>query len=118
MIKKTDHFDFLCWNLKKKRTSNRKRQGTQKKPRQKYRKRTQSGGFLNRYDFAYAGSDIVNQAGKIAPGIIRNASAEIIILHNKEYINSSTREEKKLKGFYQRFLEELLRMFIKHLFVW
>lgn len=84
MIKKTDHFDFLCWNLKKKRTSNRKRQGTQKKPRQKYRKRTQSGGLLNRYDFAYAGSDIVNQAGKIAPGIIRNASAEIIILHNKE----------------------------------
>ena len=37
----------------------------------------QTGGFLNQYDFAYAGRDIVNQAGKIAPKIIDQASGEI-----------------------------------------
>ena len=37
----------------------------------------QIGGFLNRYDFAYAGRDTVNQVGKIAPGIINKASGEI-----------------------------------------
>ena len=41
------------------------------------KKRTQSGGFLNRYDFAYAGRDVVNQLGKVAPGVITNVSSEI-----------------------------------------
>lgn len=40
-----------------------------KKPRQ-------TSGFLNRYDFAYAGRDTANQIGKIAPGVIKNASTE------------------------------------------
>ena len=31
----------------------------------------QTGGFLSRYDFAYAGRDTVNQVGKIAPNIIK-----------------------------------------------
>ena len=35
------------------------------------------GGFLNRYDFAYAGRDTVNQAAKVAPGVIKNACNEI-----------------------------------------
>ena len=39
--------------------------------------RRQIIGFLNRYDFAYAGRDTVNQVGKIAPGIINKASGEI-----------------------------------------
>ena len=30
----------------------------------KYRRKRQRGGFLNRYDFAYAGKDTVNQASK------------------------------------------------------
>ena len=33
--------------------------------------------FLNRYDFAYAGRDTVNQLGKIAPGVIKIASGQI-----------------------------------------
>ena len=37
----------------------------------------QRGGFLNRYDFSYAGRDVVNQAGKIAPEIIKQATGEI-----------------------------------------
>ena len=39
----------------------------EKKPRQ-------TGGFLNRYDFAYAVRDTVNQVGKIAPKIITKAT--------------------------------------------
>ena len=38
----------------------------------------QKGDFLNRYDFAYAGRDVVNQAGKVAPKIISQATGEII----------------------------------------
>ena len=41
------------------------------------RSQHQTGGFLNRYDFAYAGRDTVNQVGKIAPGIINKATSDI-----------------------------------------
>ena len=41
------------------------------------RSQRQTGGFLNRYDFAYAGRDTVNQVGKIAPGIINKATSDI-----------------------------------------
>ena len=39
--------------------------------------RRQTGGFLNRHDFAYAGRDTVNQAGKVAPKPISQATGEI-----------------------------------------
>ena len=39
--------------------------------------RRQTGGFLNGYDFAYAGRDTVNQAGKVAPKLISQATGEI-----------------------------------------
>ena len=32
---------------------------------------------MNRYDFAYAGRDTVNQVWKIAPGIINKATSDI-----------------------------------------
>ena len=32
---------------------------------------------MNHYDFAYTGRDVVNQASKVAPGLIKNASNEI-----------------------------------------
>ena len=41
------------------------------------RSRLQTGGFLNRYDFAYAGKDVVNQVGKVAPKMITQATGEI-----------------------------------------
>ena len=37
----------------------------------------QTGGFLNRYNFAYAGRDTVNQVRKIAPKIITKATSDI-----------------------------------------
>ena len=50
--------------------------------RRKKRKRwRQKGGFLNRYDFAYAGGDVVNQAfknlDKTAPALIQNLKGEL-----------------------------------------
>ena len=39
--------------------------------------RRQTGGFLNRYDFAYAGRDVVNQVGKVAPKMMSQAPGEI-----------------------------------------
>lgn len=41
------------------------------------KKKRQTGGFLSRYDFAYAGRDTVNQVSKIAPNIIKNATNNI-----------------------------------------
>ena len=35
------------------------------------------GGFLNRYDFTYAGRQTVNQVVKVPPDIIKNATREI-----------------------------------------
>ena len=32
---------------------------------------------MNRYDFAYAGRDVVNQAAKVAPGVIKQATNDI-----------------------------------------
>ena len=43
----------------------------------KKRRRSQTCGFLNRYDFAYTGRDVANQAGKIAPGIISKPTSDI-----------------------------------------
>ena len=34
------------------------------------KKKRERGGFLNHYDFAYAGRDVVNQAAKVAQGVI------------------------------------------------
>ena len=55
----------------------RRRRKTRPKTRKKYKnRRAQSGNFLNRYDFAYAGRDTVNQLGKQAPDIIKDARSE------------------------------------------
>ena len=54
----------------------RKRQKRKRRVVSRKRKR-QIGGILNRYDFAYAGRDTVNQAVKVAPGIIKGATNDI-----------------------------------------
>ena len=61
-------------SIKYRRTTSRKR-GTGRISGTKRRKQT--GGFLSRYDFAYAGRDTVNQVGKIALNIIKNATNPI-----------------------------------------
>ena len=61
-----------------------KRQRIKKRrPRYQKQRRTskgrlrQLGGFLNRYDFGYDGRDTVNQAAKVAPGVIKAAADNI-----------------------------------------
>ena len=58
------------------------------------RSRLQTGGFLNRYDFAYAGRDVVNQVGKIAPKMITQATGEIKIAQERidQVVQSSEAE--------------------------
>ena len=41
------------------------------------KRKRQHGGFLKHYDFAYAGRDVVNQATKVAPGVIKAATNDI-----------------------------------------
>ena len=41
------------------------------------RSRRQTGGFLNRYDFAYTCREIVNQVGKVTLKMISQATGEI-----------------------------------------
>ena len=48
-----------------------------RKIKRKVRRKRQTGGFLNRYDFAYARRDVVNQVAKVAPGVIKGATKEI-----------------------------------------
>ena len=43
----------------------------------RYKRKRQLGGFLKRYDFAYAGRDVINQAAKVAPEIIKAAANDI-----------------------------------------
>ena len=90
---------------------------TRKRPCRKYQKRTQSGTSLNRYDFAYADRDTVNQVGKITPGIIKSASLEINNIAQQGINQIISQGEKKSKRCYQTFLEEPSRTFIKHPFV-
>ena len=47
----------------------------QKTTRRKTKRQT--GGFLNHYDFAYAGRDIVIQAAKVTPGTTKGATNEV-----------------------------------------
>ena len=60
-------------SIKYRCTTSRKRTGRTSGTK----KRKQTGGFLSRYDFAYAGRDTVNQVGEIALNIIKNATSQI-----------------------------------------
>ena len=59
------------------RGSTRRKRETGKISGKKRRRRRQTGGFSSRYDFAYAGRDVVDQASKVALGIISKAAADI-----------------------------------------
>ena len=62
-------------------------------------KRTQSDGFLNRHEFAYAGRDTVNQLGKVAPRTIKSAISEINNIAQQrinQIINQGGKEVKRV----------------------
>ena len=57
----------------KRQRAKKRRPSYQKRRRTNRGQKWQRGGFLNRYDFAYAGRDTVNQAAKVDPGVIKAA---------------------------------------------
>ena len=60
------------------RRSQKRRKGNYQTPRNTgQKKRKQRRGFLNRYDFAYAGRDTGNQVAKVAPGVVKSATKDI-----------------------------------------
>ena len=82
---------------KKRKIYYRKRGANGKKWRRK-----QKGGLLNRYDFAYAGMDVVNQAAKLAPGVIKQATNDIDQMVKNQAISSGGAE-------IERVLPKILR---------
>ena len=82
-IKKNQPLGFLVIeseNLKFRNAPSKKKKMRQTKRiyrRIDQKRKRQSGGFLNRYDVAYAGRDVVNQAAKVAPGVIKAATNDI-----------------------------------------
>ena len=69
------------------------------------KRRSQTGGFLNRYDFAYAGRDTVNQVRKIVSGIIKQATDQIDKIV-QDRINQVIRSG---GAEYERLLAKILR---------
>ena len=76
-LRKHFHLDFSGWKGAVNNTLSNMRQKSNSTTKEKYRKQQQRGGFLSKYDFAYAGRNTVNQVGKTVPGIIKNADSEI-----------------------------------------
>ena len=78
---KKDKLLFLCRLARKLKISPCTVQNEGKKGKEKVhtcqKTKRQTGGFLNRYDFAYSRRDTVNQSLKAAPGIIKGATNEI-----------------------------------------
>ena len=52
----------------------------------------QCEGFLNRYDFPYAGRNTINQAAKVAPGVIKAAADDINKVAEQRIIIKSFQE--------------------------
>ena len=69
LVVEPEHLKFKYETTKKKRRQTKKRTNRKRK--------RQLGGFLNHYDFTYAGKDIVNQAAKVAPDVIKAATNDI-----------------------------------------
>ena len=63
--------------MKQQRRKTRTKTATTQQNKKTKKKRTQSGSFLNRYEFAYAGREKVNQLGKVTPSVKKIASSEI-----------------------------------------
>ena len=76
VVIKPEHLKFRYeTSTGKKKKAIQKRKTTLSKSNR--RRLRQLGGFLNQYNFAYAGRDVVNQATKVVPDIIKAATKDI-----------------------------------------
>ena len=82
--------------------------------RKKRTSRRQTGGSLNRYDFAYAGRDVINQAGKVAPKIISQAIGEINKIAQQRIDQIIRSGGVEIKHVAPKIFEVQLRRYTKH----
>ena len=84
-----------------------KKKATKKKNNKTYTAKTKKGdgGFLNRYDFAYASRDVVNQTAKAAPGVIKGATNYISNIAKQRIDQIISQERKEI----ERVLPKILR---------
>ena len=67
---------------------------------------------MNHYEFAYAGRDTVNQAAKVAPGVIKNASNEINNVEKQRIDQIISQDGEEI----ERVLPKVLRGAIKDVY--
>ena len=80
-IKKGQRLGFFCrWTRQSKVltcTNEKLRQTKRKRKVIFWIQKIQTGGFLNLFNFAYAGRDVVNQGAKVALGVIKGGINDI-----------------------------------------
>ena len=81
-------------------------------PRDSTSKKRQRGGFLNRYDFVYAGRGTINQAFKnlnsSAPGLIQNLSGELNKILEERIVQLIIQGGKQLKELGPQLLRQAI----------
>ena len=76
------------------------------------KRRRQFDGFLNHYDFPYAGRDVINEAAKVAPGVIKVAINDINNIATDRKNQIISQGGKKV----ERVLPKMLRGAIKDVY--
>ena len=106
---------------KKKKKKRKKRKSPYQKQKQKNtnkKRYREHGEFFSRYDFVYAGRDVVNQAAKVAPGVIKAASIDIKTIATDRINQIITQGGKEMEHVLPKILKGRLsnrtRTFIKH----
>ena len=81
----------------------KKKKIKKKRKRKRKQKQKQKGGWLNRYDFAYAGRDAantgVNAFNRIVPGLMKKTSTEVDLVTEKrirQFIQEGGREVERV----------------------
>ena len=85
-----------------------------KRQKTKNKKTWHLGGFLNRYEFAYAGRDTVNQAAKASSGVIKSATNDLNAAVIERINQIITGGDKEMERVPPKILREQSRTFIKH----
>ena len=87
---------------------------TKKKKVVHQRRKKQTGGFLNIYDFAYIDRDVVNQAGKVAPGVIKGATNEINNVEKQRIDQIILQGGKQVEHVLPKIIRGAIKMCIRH----
>ena len=81
----------------------RTRKRTRKKHTIRQKQKKQIRGILNRYDFSYNGRDIVNQAAKVAPGVIKASTNDINNIAKQRINQVISQGTKEMEQYFPKF---------------